>query len=62
MNFADWKNDLPAGWSVVPLRAVADYEVSNVDKLTDEQEVPVRQLMFIVDDSGMQIGEAWSLL
>lgn len=47
MNFANWKNDLPAGWSVVPLRAVADYEVSNVDKLTDEQEVPVRLCNYV---------------
>ena len=32
----------PAGWRLKPLKAVADYLVSNVDKVPDEAEEPVR--------------------
>lgn len=38
----DWTTNLPDTWLTVPLRAVATYWVSNVDKLTFEDEVPVR--------------------
>ncbi len=37
-----WADDLPAGWRAMPLRAVANYMVSNVDKIPSENEVPVR--------------------
>ena len=37
-----WTNVLPDDWESRPLRAVADYVVSNVDKLVAEDEYPVR--------------------
>ena len=37
-----WRNDLPSSWVIVPLRAAADYAVSNVDKIPSEDELPVR--------------------
>jgi type I restriction enzyme S subunit len=37
-----WVNSLPEGWSAKPLRATADYVVSNVDKIPADDEVPVR--------------------
>jgi len=37
-----WLAALPDGWKAKPLRAVADYSVSNVDKIPAEDETPVR--------------------
>ncbi len=36
-----WKEILPADWNVVPLKAVASYVVSSVDKVFKEEEIPV---------------------
>lgn len=38
----DWASVLPSGWWTKPLRAVAEYSVSNVDKLAADGELPVR--------------------
>lgn len=38
----DWFPDLPAGWHCMPLKAVCDYRVSNVDKVPADGELPVR--------------------
>lgn len=40
--FLDWASNLPAYWKATPLRAVADYTVSNVDKVPVDNEIPVR--------------------
>ena len=42
MSFFDWAGKLPDPWEAKPLRSVADYIVSNVDKLVSEDETPVR--------------------
>lgn len=42
MKHLAWTSDLPIGWAAKPLRALADYWVSNVDKIPAEDEVPVR--------------------
>lgn len=42
MSYRDWIDSLPESWEVKPLRAVADYTVSNVDKLSVADEIPVR--------------------
>lgn len=42
MTAASWSDSLPLGWKVKPLKAVATYDVSNVDKKTAEGEVPIR--------------------
>jgi type I restriction enzyme S subunit len=42
VNVLGWANDLPENWEAKPLRTVARYVVSNVDKLTHEHEIPVR--------------------
>jgi type I restriction enzyme, S subunit len=42
VTFLDWTNRLPHGWKAKPLRAAADYVVSNVDKVPAEEETPVR--------------------
>ena len=42
MNPLAWSEHLPATWEAKPLRAAADYVISNVDKLSDEDELPVR--------------------
>ena len=42
MSHLDWIGSLPASWTARPLRAVADYLVSNVDKVPDDEEAPVR--------------------
>lgn len=42
MTHLDWLSELPDGWEAKPLRAVADYSVSNVDKIPAENESPVR--------------------
>jgi type I restriction enzyme, S subunit len=38
----DWIANLPAHWETKPLKAVASYTVSNVDKIPAEDEFPVR--------------------
>jgi type I restriction enzyme S subunit len=38
----DWKTTIPRKWAVQPLRSVAEYTVSNVDKIPSEDELPVR--------------------
>jgi type I restriction enzyme, S subunit len=42
MQPSDWASTLPASWRTKPLRAIADYAVSNVDKLTADNELPIR--------------------
>ena len=42
MSRLDWVNTLPQRWEAKPLRAVADYVVSNVDKAPADGEVRVR--------------------
>lgn len=37
-----WRSELPPAWSVRPLRSVAEYAVSNVDKILSDGELPVR--------------------
>lgn len=37
-----WRTKIPKNWTVQPLRSVADYAVSNVDKILSDQEIPVR--------------------
>ncbi|MGI8423962.1 MAG: restriction endonuclease subunit S [Chloroflexota bacterium] len=37
-----WSDKLPSGWEAKPLRSIADYVVSNVDKVPSEDEVAVR--------------------
>jgi len=37
-----WTSGLPNEWSVKPLRALAKYWVSNVDKIPSDDEMPVR--------------------
>lgn len=38
----DWFPELPSVWRQMPLKAVCDYRVSNVDKVPSENELPVR--------------------
>ena len=42
MNLLSWTDDLPVNWEVKPLRTVAHYVISNVDKVAHEYEHPVR--------------------
>ena len=42
MNLLTWTDQLPDNWEAKPLRSAADYVVSNVDKVPDDDEVPVR--------------------
>ena len=42
MNGADLLTSLPDGWRRVPLKATADFAVSNVDKHSFDDELPVR--------------------
>ncbi|MBL3571915.1 restriction endonuclease subunit S [Rhodovulum visakhapatnamense] len=37
-----WQSELPPAWSMRPLRSVAEYAVSNVDKILSDGELPVR--------------------
>jgi type I restriction enzyme S subunit len=37
-----WADTIPPSWEIKPLRAVAEYVVSNVDKVLSEHELPVR--------------------
>jgi type I restriction enzyme S subunit len=38
----EWLGDIPEQWQVTPLKRAARYWVSNVDKVPDDTEVPVR--------------------
>ena len=42
MKRLDWADTLPSGWRTKPLRAVANYRVSNVDKIASDSEIAVR--------------------
>jgi type I restriction enzyme, S subunit len=42
-----WDAILPAQWNSVPLKAVAMYEVSSVDKVPDEGEIPIRLCNYV---------------
>lgn len=42
MSHFDWVRALPDGWEAKPLRAVADYFVSTVDKIPADDEAPIR--------------------
>ena len=42
MTLLDWASRLPDQWEAKPLRSVADYIVSNVDKLSLNDEIQVR--------------------
>jgi type I restriction enzyme S subunit len=43
MNSLDaWYTNIPKNWTVRPLRSIADYAVSNVDKISSDEEIPVR--------------------
>ena len=42
MNPLAWTDQLPDNWEAKPLRSVADYAVSSVDKVPDDDEIPVR--------------------
>ena len=37
-----WQRAIPRSWAVRPLRSVAGYAVSNVDKIPSDDEFPVR--------------------
>lgn len=37
-----WQSEIPPSWTVRPLRSVAEYAVSNVDKILSDEELPVR--------------------
>jgi type I restriction enzyme, S subunit len=37
-----WAERLPSSWAAIPLKAIARYFVSNVDKISAEDELPVR--------------------
>ena len=39
--FLNWVSNLPAHWGTNPLRAVADYTVSNVDKVPAGRRKPL---------------------
>jgi type I restriction enzyme S subunit len=36
-----WKDTLPANWKAMPLKAIAQYKVSSVDKISNDDETPV---------------------
>jgi len=42
-----WAAQLPDSWEAKPLRSVADYVVSNVDKVPAENEMPVRLCNYV---------------
>ena len=42
MSLLSWTDQLPEDWEAKPLRSVADYVVSNVDKVSNDDEIPVR--------------------
>ena len=37
-----WQKEIPSNWTVRPLRSVAEYTVSSVDKIAADDELPVR--------------------
>ena len=41
MTFTDWIDQLPEQWKLKPLRSVADYRISSVDKMVNDDEFPV---------------------
>ena len=43
----EWLGNVPAHWEVRRLRTVADMRVSNVDKHTNENEIPVRLCNYV---------------
>ena len=42
MTLLAWTDQLPDNWEAKPLRSAADYVVSSVDKVPDDDEIPVR--------------------
>ena len=42
MSLLAWIGQLPNNWEAKPLRSAADYVVSNVDKVPNDDEIPVR--------------------
>ena len=42
MNYLPWVNLLPESWQTKPLRAISSYAISNVDKVSADNETPVR--------------------
>ncbi|MBF0628749.1 MAG: restriction endonuclease subunit S [Magnetococcales bacterium] len=42
MTIRTWIDELPTQWESKPLRALVAYSVSNVDKLSSDDEIPVR--------------------
>ena len=42
MNLLAWTDQLPDDWEAKPLRSAANCVVSNVDKVSDDDEIPVR--------------------
>lgn len=42
MSLLSWTNHLPEGWEAKPLHSVANYAASNVDKVSNDEEIPVR--------------------
>lgn len=42
MSLLAWIDRLPNNWTAKPLRYAANYVVSNVDKISDDNEIPVR--------------------
>lgn len=40
-HLTQWQHSLPHSWKVLSLKYAAKYSVSNVDKLSDENEIPV---------------------
>jgi type I restriction enzyme S subunit len=38
----EWQRQLPSSWTIIPLKAAARYCVSSVDKISSEDELPVR--------------------
>ena len=43
----EWLGDVPGHWGVLRLRTVADMRVSNVDKHTNDDELPVRLCNYV---------------
>ena len=42
MSFLAWTDQLPDNWVAKPLRSAVDYVVSNVDKVPDDDEIPIQ--------------------
>ena len=42
MSLLAWTDQLPDNWEAKPLRSAATYVVSNVDKVPDDNEIPIR--------------------